>query len=341
MFRRRLEYDVVSFIIFLFRHPRAPSLLHMDPIDLTVNPPFHSSVWIGAGKTFSSSLPHEVLNAKEKTLEIPEVFHGHLPPPTTCVRDFISLDLPFQSNSLNFHATNEWFSQDAPHTDPNILITRSIPSAKVLEILEAAVGQAWLDGGHSIVDPRFNDGVERFPLWVLSLWKEVRRIAQGQRERKQSLRWLDSMTQPVVVVAQVKDIIGRLSWNGPLSLRGATSLDLAGFLGTSWLSGTQIDMMASVLQERVKTGRCTEEALIEPVAFSQEITSVANGAKLPTSKYLLRLTDRIKKSCVGTIWFPIHVNGSHWIAGRVDLEKHTFAFGEFLGVTGNITEAYR
>ena len=41
-----------------------------------------------------------------------------------------------------------------------------------------------------------------------------------------------------------------LSWNQPLRLRGATSLDLVGFLGTSRLSDTQVDMMIGALHER-------------------------------------------------------------------------------------------
>ena len=127
------------------RRHGTPSSIHMDPINLTIDPPFHSSVWIGAGKRFSNSIPHEVLIAKERTLEIPETFRGHLPPPTAYVRDFVGLDLPFQSDSLDLHATTEWFSHDTSHTDPNVLITRPAPSAKVLETLEATVGQVWLD----------------------------------------------------------------------------------------------------------------------------------------------------------------------------------------------------
>ena len=123
----------------------------MDPINLTTDPPFHSSVWTGAGKRFTNSIPHEVLISKERTLEIPEIFRGHLPPPTAYVRDFVGLNLPFQSNSLDLHATTEWFSHDTPHTDPNV-ITRPVPSVKVLETLEATVGQVWLDGGRSVVD---------------------------------------------------------------------------------------------------------------------------------------------------------------------------------------------
>jgi len=43
----------------------------MGTIDLTTDFPFNPSVWIGVGKEFPDSLPLEVLDAKQKTLEIP------------------------------------------------------------------------------------------------------------------------------------------------------------------------------------------------------------------------------------------------------------------------------
>lgn len=313
----------------------------MDPINLAVNAPFHPSIWIGTGKEFSSSLPHEVIIAKEKSLKIPKIFRSCLPSPTTGVRNFINLDLPFQSNSFSFHVTAEWFSNDVPRTDPNILLARSIPPAKLLKTLDTTIGQVWLNGGSSIVDPRFNNGMERFPFWVLSLWKEMKKTVQYQDEWRKSLHWLDSSTHPVEIMTQVKDVVEKLPWNQPLSLRGAASLDLTGFLGVSWLSDTQIDMMIDILWERLETSEHNKGVGIELAAFSQEMVSVANGAKPATSKYLSRLADHIKRTHMKTLWFPIHVNNSHWIAGCVDLEKRTFAFGEFPGMTDDVTKTYQ
>jgi len=300
----------------------------MGTIDLTTNFPFNPSVWIGIGKEFSDSLPQEVHDAKQKTLEIPKDFLDHLPRSTIGVHDFICWNPPFQSGSPSLHVTTEWFSNDNPRTDPNILITRSIPSTKVLEDLDIAVGQVWLDGGHSIVDPRFNDGTERFPFWALSLWKEVEKLIEYRGKWEKSVHWLDSVTHPVEMIAQTKDIIGRISWNEPLCSRGATSIDLTGFLGVSWLSDTQIDMMIDTLQERMKAEEHTEGSIVETVAFSHEMVLVAGGMKEPTSKYLSRVTDHIRRTHAKILWFPIYVNDSHWITGRVDFQRRAFAFGE-------------
>jgi hypothetical protein len=300
----------------------------MDHIDLTTDLPFHPSVWIGVGKEFSESLPLEVLDEKQKILEIPKFFHHSLPPPSTRVCEFIRWALPFQSGDPGFHVSTEWFSNENPHTDPSILLARSIPPRSILEGLNATVGQVWLDGGRSIVDPRFNNGTERFPFWVLSLWNEAQKSIQYQNEWRRSDRWLSSITHPAEVVSQAKGIVGRISWNEPLYLRGATSLDLMGFLGTPWLSDVQIDMMIDILNERMKTEEHAEGAAIESTVFSQEITLVARGSKKSMSKYLSRLANQIQGKHMKTLWFPIHINNSHWITGRVDFERRAFAFGE-------------
>ena len=300
----------------------------MDPIDLTTDSPFHPSVWIGVGEKFSDLLPPEVLGAKQKILDIPEEFRSHLPPPTITVHDFIHWNLPFQSGGLSFYVPTEWFSDDDPHADPRILFTRSIPPTKVLEDLDTAIGQVWLDGGHSIIDPRFSDATERFPFWALSLWKEAQELIECQRKWRKSVEWLGLMTHPAETVARVTGIIGKIPWNEPLHLRGATSLDLTGFLGVSWLSDTQIDMMIDALQERMKAEKRTEGIMVETAVFSHEITLVAGGTKQPTSKYLSRLAGQIRTTHTKILWFPIYVNDSHWIAGRVDFERHAFAFGE-------------
>lgn len=300
----------------------------MDFINLAADSPFHPLVWIGVGKRFSHSLPPEVLDEKQRILEIPETFCNRLPPSIISVQNFLDWNLPPQSGNVDIHVTAEWFSNDGPRTDPNVLITRPIPPPEVLGTLDAALGQKWLDGNHSIIDPRFNDGAERFPLWALSLWKEVEKLIQCQGKWRRSVRWLELMAHPAEIVARANDIVGRISWNKPLRSRGATSLDLTGFLSVSWLSDTQIDMMIDTLQERMKDEKHAEGTIVAPVAFAHEIVSVAGGMKKTTSKYLSRVADQVRETRAKILWFPIYVNTSHWITGRVDFERRTFAFGE-------------
>ena len=126
----------------------------------------------------------------------------------------------------------------------------------ILKAFDTAAGQVWMEGHRSVVDPRFNNGEHRFPLWVLSLWNKARKLVQCQDQWRRSVRWLDSLTDhPAEVVARPRSIIGRLSWNTPLCSRGANSLALAGFLGASWLSDIQINMMIDTLRELTNEDR--------------------------------------------------------------------------------------
>jgi hypothetical protein len=139
---------------------------------------------------------------------------------------------------------------------------------------------------------------------------------------------LELITHPKDDVVQAQSLIGRLPWNRPLRSRGVSTLEFIGFLGASWLSDTQIDMMVEVLQNQMKTKECFKEVLVEPLTFFWELVSVGNKLKEAlTSRYLLKLVDQIQAG-TPTIWFPINVNDNHWITGRVDFQDQTFAFGE-------------
>ena len=300
----------------------------MDLIDLTVDTQFHHSTWIGTGKEFSNSLPQAVYDKKREILRVPNLFPTQLPTSVTLVREFIHHPLPSQSSGLSFHQTTEWFSSSMPLTSPTVLLARPVPSEKVLKKLNKAIGQMWFDGASSIVDPRFNNGAERFPLWVLSLWNDMQKVVGDQKRWQSSVRWLELATHPKDIVAQVKHLIKRLPWNKPLRSTGATTLEFAGFLGVSWLLDTQINLMVNVLQNRMKTEEHTKGVLIEPLTLSWELISVGKGWTEPlTSSYLSRLANQVQAG-ITTIWFPINVNNNHWIVGRVDFKNHTFTFGE-------------
>ena len=169
---------------------------HMDPVDLTLYAELHYSTWIRTGKKFSNSLPGVVYDKKWEILKIPGHFQKRLPTPTILVYNFIHYPLPIQSGTFSFHQTAEWFSTDTPLTYPEVLLTRPIPPEKVLQNLNIATGQMWFDGATSVVDPRFNNGTERFPLWVLSLWKVMQEMVMYQKLWKSSIHWLELIAHP-------------------------------------------------------------------------------------------------------------------------------------------------
>ena len=236
-------------------------------VNLTIDTQFLHSTWIRAGKEFSRHLPLVVYDKKQEILKIPHCFLAQLPIPVTLVYEFINHSFPLQSSNLSFHQLSRWFSTEVPLTYPGVLLTRPIPPAKVLKDLDTAIGQVWFDGASSIVDLQFNNGTERFPLWVLSLWQEMEKMVENQRWWKSSIHQLELKTHPQGITVQAKNLIEKLSWNGPLS-GGVSTLEFAGFLGVSWLSDTQINMMVDVLQNQMKTQEYAEGTLLESLALS-------------------------------------------------------------------------
>jgi hypothetical protein len=308
--------------------PAILSLLLMDIIDLTTNIEFHHSTWIQTGKSFPNSVPQAVYNEKRKILKVPDDFLTQFPTSVTRVHEFIYHVLPPQSSGLSFHKTAKWFSRETPLTSPKVLLARPIPPEEVLKNIDAAIGQMWFDGLSSIVDPRFNSCTERFPLWVLSLWTEMQKMVNDQKRWNSSISWLELATHPHNHVVQAKNPIERLSWNKPLPSGGLSTLNFAGFLGASWLSDTQINMMVDVLQDRMENEQHTRGAHIEPLTLAWELESIGKGWKDPlTSTHLSRIEDMIQAGTTA-IWFPMNVNDNHWIAGRVDFKNNTFKFGE-------------
>lgn len=217
-------------------------------IDLTTDTKFHSSTWIGTGRRFSNSLPQAVYQKKREILKVPESFLTQFPSSVTLIYEFINHPLPPQSCGLSFHQASEWFSTEASLTHPEVLLSRPIPPRNVLEDLNAAIGQMWFDGVFSIVDPWFNSGMERFSLWVLSLWGEMQKMVKNQKQWKSSVHWLELVTHPQDIADQAKNLIEKLPWNCSLRSGGASTLEFVGFLGVSWLSDTQINMMVGMLQ---------------------------------------------------------------------------------------------
>jgi len=76
--------------------------------------------------------------------------------------------LPHVSSEFITTKTNKWFSNDAPRENYTSFFSRPVSQREFLEVLEKVIGQSWLDGMKSIVDPWFNDGGDRLPLWTIT-----------------------------------------------------------------------------------------------------------------------------------------------------------------------------
>lgn len=180
----------------------------IDDIDTDSMEPFDEQKWIGAGLKYDTlKLPYFVLSELEKWTTPPEDFlhSANLPSPNIHVSDIIGKELPRISSEIPITRPETWFSHNTPTIYPSILLTRPIPTHLFLNSLGDLLGQAWLDGAKSLIDPRINNGQDRLPLWVITYWKHVSTLVEKQKKWKSTLGWLETRRGGQIVNTIKKD----------------------------------------------------------------------------------------------------------------------------------------
>ncbi|KAJ7659817.1 hypothetical protein DFH06DRAFT_1326842 [Mycena polygramma] len=268
-------------------------------------PPFDPAVWIGKNKKFpAKDTKFEVHDALANVLKLPATFASPIPGPNLPIAAFLKLSFPAQSPALVLRKPDSWFSKDPPTTSVDCLLNRPIPSSEFLADFEKVVGQAWLDGNTSILDPRYNDGRDRLPLGALTLWKELARVVDGQKIWRKSDGWLTSELgksgldrEDREALMTAKSLLDTLGWD--TKIRGSwTTSTLAIILSGAWLSDDHIDMMMADLSARVAADpELAAEILIAPLAFSEAIKKGAGKATYTPQEtpLLSRYEEHIKK----------------------------------------------
>jgi hypothetical protein len=313
------------------------NILNLDAV-----PFFVESEWIGIGKQYpTTNTPYEVEWAREKLLKIPDAEVAHLPSPNLPVTQFLQVNLPPQSSEIITVKAQAWFSHEKPTTDIAILMSRPVPPQNFLLNLEGTIGQAWFDGTKSIIDTRFNNGMDRLPFWVITFWKTMAKMVEKQTIWKRCCKWLDSEeaktkdTTTIKAICAARQLTTSIGWNQtlPYSRQTVTTLDLTSLLSTAWLSDEHIDMMMQELSDQVASDpELARRVIIAPLAFSAKLKHMALIKHDPYSKknapLLCRYEKHVKENGIEALYFPVHVGGNHWIAGHLNFKEGFISFGQ-------------
>jgi Ulp1 protease family, C-terminal catalytic domain len=317
------------------------------PIDVSDDedaPSFVEAHWICTGKRYPvQDTPGYILRARDAQLAIPEASRAHLLPSISLpVEQFLSFKFPAQSAAISesFSNISKWFSNQPANSDLAAFFNHPIPSKSVLRRLKEAFGQAWFDGCRSIVDHRVQDG-KRYPVWGISLWLAMAEIGEYHKLWKQGVAWCKSEIEvrqkkgdhaTVKLLEEAQEKFQNLPWNSQMDFeRGnTTTRDLVLFLGTKWLNDTHINMMVQTFAEKLaEKGDST--ILVAPLTFSYDIKDVDRKLKQPERRFnrtLLKAYERrITEDGIKKLFFPLHVNENHWIAGMIDFENSTISYG--------------
>ncbi|KAJ8090489.1 hypothetical protein PM082_002377 [Marasmius tenuissimus] len=216
---------------------------------------------------------------------------------------------------------------------------RCLPTEAVLNDLRAQLPQRWLDGYQSIVDPRFCEGKERFPFYILEFWVQVKETAKQRLDWQRAEGFLakemrkghDSKTMDVLSTAW--GLFDRIGWRERFPTYRVYSMDLTMFLGHGWLSDTQIDLMAGHINLRLehegtKYGR---RSSVASLAFANKIVSPEiwktweNGK--PQDRVMQHFKSLILEDEIEVLYIPVHVNNNHWITMVVDFGQKEIYYG--------------
>lgn len=153
---------------------------HSLDLETELDMPFRSSEWINRGQRYPghADAPLHVYRALLKRTGVPEVHISQFPSPELTVAQFLRVQLPPQSFALEATKIGKWFSREPANCGIELLLTRPVPPSSVLDAMWVAIGQQWFGGAQSIVDPRFYNGKDRFPLWAVTSWKRMKQRYQ-------------------------------------------------------------------------------------------------------------------------------------------------------------------
>lgn len=118
--------------------------------------------------------------------------------------------LPPRRNALNTVKPEAWYSKDMPSHSP-----RRRPYNRLKS-------KMWMNGTNSLIDPRYNDGRNRFPLYALTFWKELCRVVDQQESWQKALDCPESrrlISQPLVALhlASGSYFLNMVLWLGKVS----------------------------------------------------------------------------------------------------------------------------
>ncbi|KAJ6615754.1 hypothetical protein B0H10DRAFT_2220087 [Mycena sp. CBHHK59/15] len=322
--------------------PAAESPLRSPSVDIDLSEETISFIpehFIACNKTFPGADDHDppsrgAREALAAVLAIPSDLK-HLPADDLPISQFVALELPLQSRAFVLTQPQTWYHTDSPTTDVACLMSRPVPPQEFLTRLKKEAGQAWFDGCKSIVDPRYNEGRDRFLLWVLNFWDDMGTLARAHWAWDTSVRWVTGQLEKdlpdadLEALTVVKRLFDTLGWRNRIWGQW-THLDLATILSWQWLSDDHIDMLMADLSARVAADpELAKTVLVAPLAFSEALQRASKKKYTKDDAPLLaRYEAHIKKHGFERLYFPSHVNKNHWITGRIDFKGKLFGTGD-------------
>ncbi|KAI0696274.1 hypothetical protein BC835DRAFT_878998 [Cytidiella melzeri] len=206
-------------------------------------------------------------------------------------------------------------------------IQASVASALALR---TKFDNAWLSGARSICLP--SDPSQRYPLWVEKLIQQMVPHVTHGRTWSTRAEWLEetSKLSPAcaALAMECQESFEVLPWKGLVPGFGPavrlTMMDLARFLSKEWLHDEMINAgLDYILRDMQKGSRI----MLVNCLFFPNLREMYKRGHLPKNT---TLADSIRRKDIDLLFFPLHVNNSHWTLLTVDLVDHTYSYSDSL-----------
>lgn len=178
---------------------------------------------------------------------------------------------------------------------------------------------------------------ERLPLWVINYWETMEKLGEDFRKWGKAREALFQDSDE-----STTELVRTIPWDGIIPTGGRVR-DLAGFATQDWLTGTQLDMLASVINCTTKKDRrilrtMHGQALIQRYRAGQKSRHYDTPAFLNTigrelqhgAQRMIGICINVKSGAVNKL--PTASDpGNHWVGLVVDGQRHLLLFGDSQG----------
>ncbi|KAJ6504529.1 hypothetical protein DFH09DRAFT_943717 [Mycena vulgaris] len=301
---------------------------------------YNPTDWIGAGKTWSNSLPSAVKRARNTARCVPHNARlAVIPDDKMPVSDMLFEALPNPSTDTrpaSFSTEPANIVESTTHHWCYTLFT-AIP---FLPTLRGSFNDAWISGSKSICFPHLPG--KFYPLWTENFLSEIKSFVSKRSRWQSATEWLKGLQLPqdephTSLLNRAWRVLGRLPWDGVVpGLSCAVHLtmpDLASFLGTDWLNDEMINAGADWILRRLEPWsrvRIINCLFIQSLANA--CTAAGGGSYNPAQ--FSPIDKAILAGLVDNLYFPLHVSGNHWTLLKIDLVAKTISYADSLGALG-------
>lgn len=292
-------------------------------------------------------------DTKNVLFSIPKSIRGAALPYTEPISSLLQFNFPAFVSSLK--ALPEMFLSDATPTAESIQAIQAVPvlpMALISQIIDS------MDESSLAVvcphAPRANRLV--FPAWILTYWKEVRRIYEDHAkpwkevleklENRKRVSMLKGHTRAVQKLDGAYAELAKLPWDA--TIQGIEDskvpiLSLSTYLTTKWLNDENINQMLTVLRTSLQSTEVGSDTIVASLGFMLRLKNAHRDCQQEGSNsiYEAQRSNKVLRDAMEELtsgrkrYFATiqHVNGNHWVPIVLDFETRSLHYGDSLRMT--------